>query len=71
MDKPMPYGGTSKVFLVVAGGNPRRRRHFEDTIQRKRTLEEVSRFLPSQEIENLEKIYDGSNFIGSSSRTHE
>jgi hypothetical protein len=51
------------VFLVVAGGNPAAERHFEDTIQRKRTVEEVRRFLPSREIENLERIYHGSNFI--------
>src|SRR5579872_582763 len=52
-----------KVFLVVAGGNASAQRHFEDTIQRKRTLEEVRRFLPAREIENLEKSYHGSNFI--------
>ncbi len=52
-----------KVFLVVAGGNVSAQRHFEDTIQRKRTLEEVRRFLPTREIENLEKIYHGSSFI--------
>ena len=51
------------MFLVVAGGNPAAERHFEDTLQRKRTLDEVRRFLPSQEIENLEKIYHSSNFI--------
>src|ERR1700728_3119521 len=51
------------VFLVVAGGNPAAERHFLDTIQRKRTVEEVKRFLPSQEIENLERIYHSSNFI--------
>jgi len=60
---PMSLGNQRKVFLVVAGGNASAQRHFEDTIQRKRTLEEVRRFLPSQEIENLEKIYHGSNFI--------
>jgi len=52
-----------KVFLVVAGGNASAQRHFEDTIQRKRTLEEVRRFLSSREIDNLEKIYHGSSFI--------
>ena len=51
------------VFIVVAGGNPAAERHFEDTIQRKRTLEEVRGFLPPREIENLERIYHGSNFI--------
>jgi hypothetical protein len=59
----MPHGNSRNVFLVVAGGNPAAERHFEDTIQRKRTLDEVRRFLPTQEIENLEKIYHSSNFI--------
>lgn len=52
-----------KVFLVVAGGNPAAENHFEETIQRKSKLEEVRKALPSQEIENLERIYHGSNFI--------
>jgi hypothetical protein len=60
---PMTIGNSRKVFLVVAGGNSSAEKHFEDTIQRKRTLNEVRRFLPSQEIENLEKIYHGSTFI--------
>src|SRR6266542_1787172 len=59
----MPHGNLRKVFLVVAGGNTAAERHFEDTIQRTRTLEEVRGFLPSAEIGNLEKIYHGSNFI--------
>jgi len=60
----MPHGNSRKVFLVVAGGgNPPAHRHFEDTIQPKRNLEEVRRFLPSREIENLERIYHGSDFI--------
>jgi len=63
MGVPMSNGTSRKVFLVVAGGNSSAERHFEDTIQRKRTLEEVRRFLPSQEIDNLETIYHGSNFI--------
>jgi hypothetical protein len=59
----MPNGNLRKVFLVVAGGHTAAERHFEDTIQRKRTLDEVRGFLPSQEIEKLEKIYHGSSFI--------
>jgi hypothetical protein len=51
----MSDANSRKVFLVVAGGNPAAERHFEDTIQRKRNLEEVRRFLPSQEIEKLGK----------------
>lgn len=52
-----------KVFIVVAGGNIAAERHFEDTIQRKRTLSEVRKFLPQQEIRNLEDIYHGTPFI--------
>ena len=59
----MTHALSRKVFLVVAGGNPAAERHFEDTIQRKRTVEEVRRLLPSKEIENLERIYHSSNFI--------
>jgi hypothetical protein len=60
---PMPLENSRKIFLVVAGGNPAAERHFEDTIQRNRNLEEVRRFLPLQEIENLARIYHNSNFI--------
>lgn len=59
----MPRETLRKVFLVVAGGNASAERHFEDTIQRTRTLEEVRAFLPAKEIEQLEQIYHGSNFI--------
>ena len=59
----MPRGPLRKVFLVVAGGNAAAERHFEDTIQRTRTLDEVRGFLPLKEIEQLERIYHGSNFI--------
>ena len=59
----MSHGNLRNVFVVVAGGNPAAEKHFEDTIQRKRAIEEVRRFLPSQEIENLERIYHSSNFI--------
>jgi hypothetical protein len=59
----MPQGHLRNVFLVVAGGNPAAEQHFVDTIERKRNLDEVRRFLPSKEIENLERIYHGSDFI--------
>jgi len=59
----MPDKAERKVFLVVAGGNPAAERHFEDTIQCKRTLDEVRKFLPHREVENLEHIYHGANFI--------
>jgi hypothetical protein len=59
----MQHGNLRKVFLVVAGGNTAAERHLEDTIQRARTLEEVRGFLSPLQIENLERIYHGSNFI--------
>ena len=52
-----------RVFFVVAGGNAAAEQHFEDTIRRTRTIDEVRKFLPLQEIEQLGKIYHGSNFI--------
>lgn len=52
-----------KVFLVVAGGNAAAERNFEDTIQRSRNLQEVRRFLSSEQIQNLERVYHNSNFI--------
>jgi len=51
-----------RIFIVVAGGNPAAERHFEDTIQRKRNLAEIRRFLPENEIKNLENIYS-SKFV--------
>jgi hypothetical protein len=48
-----------RVFLVVAGGNAAAQPHFEDTIRRERTLDEVRRFLPAREVENLEKTITG------------
>lgn len=52
-----------KIFIVVAGGNTDAQRHFEDTIQRKRNINEVRQFLPPEQINNLENIYHGSDFI--------
>jgi len=59
----MPDETSRRVFLVVAGGNPAAERHFEDTIRRKRTLGEVRTLLSDQEIDNLERVYHGANFI--------
>jgi hypothetical protein len=59
----MSPGNSRQVFIVVAGGNPAAERHFKDTIERKRTLTEVREFLPTREIENLERIYHSSDFI--------
>jgi len=59
----MPNVDLRKIFLVVAGGNPSAQKHFEDTIQRERTTDEVRKFLPAPEITNLETIYHGASFI--------
>ncbi len=52
-----------KVFIVVAGGNYEAQRHFEDTIQNKRNLNEIRNYLPQKEISNLENIYHNLPFI--------
>lgn len=59
----MSESNVRNVFIVVAGGNAAAERHFEDTIQRKRSLSEVRAFLPDREIQNLERIYHSSDFI--------
>jgi len=45
-----------KLFIVVAGGNIEAERHFEDTIQRRRNIDEVRKFLPENETRNLEVL---------------
>lgn len=52
-----------RIFIVVAGGNLAAEKHFEDTIQKKRNLEEIRSFLPPVEIKNLEDIYHNTPFI--------
>ena len=55
MMAPMPGENSRKVFIVVAGGHPAAERHFEDTIQRKRTLDEVRRFAAE---DRRRKVFD-------------
>jgi hypothetical protein len=52
-----------KIFIVVAGGNAAAERHFQDTIQSKRTLGEVKDYLPQEQVNNLQNIYHGADFI--------
>ncbi len=42
-----------KIFFVVTSGGHGTDRHYYDTIERKRTLEEASKFLNPQEVEIL------------------
>lgn len=51
------------IFIVVAGGNFDAEKHFEDTIKNRRTVEEVERFLPVEQVSNLKNIYHNSPFI--------
>ena len=53
-----------KIYIVVAGGgNLAAQKHFEDTIQTKRSLSEIRKYLPESEIVNLKKIYRNAPFI--------
>jgi len=52
----MPDKYLRRVFIVFDGGNSAAERHFEDTIKRKRSLDEVRQFLPAREAKNLKKI---------------
>jgi hypothetical protein len=51
------------IFIVLADGEDSGQKNFEETIQRKRNLDEISEFLPQSEIDNLKNIYHGSPFI--------
>ncbi len=53
---------TRKIFFVVASGGHETERHYIDTIERKRTVDEASKFLAPQEIEILNKDYHGGPF---------
>lgn len=51
-----------KIFFVVASGGHETDRHYYDTIERKRTVEEAERFLPPKEIEILKTTYHNGPF---------
>lgn len=51
-----------KIFFVVASGGHGTDRHYYDTIERKRTVEEASNFLPPKEIQILQDDYHGGPF---------
>lgn len=51
-----------KIFFVVASGGHETERHFIDTIERKRTIEEAEKFLRREEIDILKKSYYGGPF---------
>lgn len=41
-----------KIFIVVASGGHDTDRHYYDTIKKKRTVEEIARFLRPEETKN-------------------
>jgi len=51
-----------KIFIVVASGGQGTEKHFFDTIERKRTIEEAKRFLTDKEILILMKQYHSEPF---------
>ena len=53
-----------KIYITVAGGgNPTAQRHYRDTIEKKRSLGEIRKYLSANELKNLKKIYPKSQFI--------
>jgi hypothetical protein len=51
-----------KIFFVMASGGHDTDRHYYETIERKRTTQELAGFLASSEIEILDKNYYGGPF---------
>src|SRR3989338_10005437 len=51
-----------KIFFVVASGGHETERHYLDTIERKRTIEEAEEFLTSPESNILKNNYYGGPF---------
>ena len=51
-----------KIFFVVASGGHETERHYIDTIERKRTIEEADKFLKPQETEILKSQYHSGPF---------
>lgn len=52
-----------KIFFVVASGGHETERHYIDTIERKRTIEEAENFLTPKEIETLRNVYHGGPWV--------
>lgn len=53
---------TRKIFFVVASGGQETDRHYYDTIEKKRTVEEAERFLAPEEIGILKDKYHSGPF---------
>jgi hypothetical protein len=53
---------TRKIFFVVASGGHETDKHYYDTIERKRTVEEAQRFLEEKDVEILKEKYHSGPF---------
>lgn len=51
-----------KIFFVVASGGHNTDRHYYETIERKRTIEEAARFITSSETGQLQKYFHGRSY---------
>lgn len=53
---------TRKIFIVVASGGQGTEKHYYDTIERKRTIDETAKFLEEKELNILKNNYHGGPF---------
>jgi len=51
-----------RTFFVVTSGGHDTERHYQDTIESKRSLSEIKQFLSEDKAEDLERIYKGRSF---------
>ena len=51
-----------RTFFVVASGGHDTEIHYQETIKNKRSLSEVKEFLTQDQVEDLKKIYKGTDF---------
>lgn len=58
----MTYHHERKIFILPAGGGQDTDRHYHDTIETKRTVEEAARFLGTHEAEQLKIVFHGQPF---------
>lgn len=52
-----------KIFFVVVSGGHDTDRHYHDTIENKRTIEEAAKFLKTEETKELQSYFHGQTYI--------
>lgn len=51
-----------KIFFIVASGGHDTDKHYHDTIENKRSIEEIKGFLDANQLEEIQKTYRGRDF---------